>query len=123
MDVVLGGNEMKQSFTRRVLGATAATLAVLALGSSPPASAADAPYDVLVFSRTAGFRHDAIPAGIQTIRELGTANGFSVTATEDPAAFSTAGLASYEAGAFLHHNRAGLTATQRAGDQPHSRAP
>src|SRR4051812_36938139 len=28
-------------------------------------------FDVLVFSRTAAFRHDSIPAGIQMIQQLG----------------------------------------------------
>ncbi|GAQ50433.1 ThuA domain-containing protein [Streptomyces acidiscabies] len=93
---------MKRSFTRRVLGSVAATLAVLAFGSSPPAGAADAPYDVLVFSRTAGFRHDSIPAGIKAIRELGAANGFTVTATEDSAQFTAANLAQYETVVFLN---------------------
>jgi type 1 glutamine amidotransferase len=81
--------------------------------ASPAVAAADDPYDVLVFSRTAGFRHDAIPAGIQTIRELGAANGFSVTATEDPAAFTTAGLANYESVVFLNTTGDVLNATQQ----------
>jgi type 1 glutamine amidotransferase len=38
---------------------------------------------VLVFSKTAGYRHDSIPAGIRAIRELGAAHDFAVTATED----------------------------------------
>ena len=38
---------------------------------------------VLVFSKTAGFRHDSIPQGIAAIQALGTANGFTVDATED----------------------------------------
>lgn len=38
---------------------------------------------VLVFSRTAGYRHEAIPAGIAAIRSLGAADGFAVAATED----------------------------------------
>ncbi|MFI1393584.1 ThuA domain-containing protein [Streptomyces sp. NPDC020681] len=66
------------------------------------ARAAEADYDVLVFSRTAGFRHDSIPAGIDAIRALGTANGFAVTATEDSAAFTPDGLAGYEAVVFLN---------------------
>ena len=78
------------------------TLALIA-GSltATPAHAADSHYDVLVFSKTAGFRHDAIPAGIQAIRDLGAANNFSVTATEDAAAFTTANLAQYESVVFL----------------------
>ena len=67
-------------------------LAALMLLPAPVVAAADDPYDVLVFSRTAGFRHDSIAAGTQAIRELGAANGFTVTATEDPATFTAAGL-------------------------------
>ncbi len=88
----------------RKLIAGAAALVAVAAGTftASPAAAADAPYDVLVFSKTAGFRHDAIPVGIQTIRDLGAANSFTVTATEDAAAFSAANLAPYEAVVFLN---------------------
>ncbi|MBB5081775.1 ThuA domain-containing protein [Nonomuraea endophytica] len=48
----------------------------------PMLVAADPAYQVLVFSKTAGFRHDSIPAGVQAIRDLGAANNFTVTATE-----------------------------------------
>nr|WP_233412474.1 ThuA domain-containing protein [Nucisporomicrobium flavum] len=81
--------------------------------ATPAAAAADDPYDVLVFSRTAGFRHDSIPAGTTAIRELGAANGFSVTATEDPAVFTTAGLAPYEAVVFLNTTGDVLNAAQQ----------
>ncbi|MEV7326634.1 ThuA domain-containing protein [Micromonospora sp. NPDC093244] len=99
---------------RPVLGAAMAALAVLACTTpATPASAADAPYDVLVFSKTAGFRHDAIPVGIQTIRDLGAANNFTVTATEDAAAFTTANLAQYEAVVFLNTTGDVLNASQQ----------
>jgi type 1 glutamine amidotransferase len=89
-------------------------LAALVLLPAPAVAAvADDPYDVLVFSRTAGFRHDSIAVGTQTIRDLGTANGFSVTATEDPAAFSTANLANYEAVVFLNTTGDVLNPTQQ----------
>jgi type 1 glutamine amidotransferase len=98
----------------RKLIAGAATLVALAACTftASPASAADAPYDVLVFSKTAGFRHDAIATGIQTIRDLGAANSFTVTATEDAAAFTTANLAQYEAVVFLNTTGDVLNATQ-----------
>ncbi|MFG2356325.1 ThuA domain-containing protein [Streptomyces sp. NPDC048521] len=91
--------------TRRGLGALA--LAVACALSLPAGTAqaapdeADAAFDVLVFSKTAGFRHDSIPAGIDALRSLGTQNGFSVTATEDASAFTPSNLASYEAVVFL----------------------
>src|SRR3954469_22044600 len=47
---------------------------------------------VLVFSKTAAFRHDSIPQGIAAIQALGAANGFSVTATEDSTQFTEANL-------------------------------
>ncbi|MEV6597296.1 ThuA domain-containing protein [Actinoplanes sp. NPDC051346] len=79
-----------------------------------PAIAADDPYDVLVFSRTTGFRHDSIAAGTQAVRELGAQNSFSVTATEDPAVFTAAGLAGYEAVVFLNTTGDVLDAGQQA---------
>lgn len=57
---------------------------------------------ILVFSRTEGFRHDSIPAGISLVESLGAANGFAVDATEDAAAFSAANLARYRAVVFLN---------------------
>ncbi|MGC4772318.1 ThuA domain-containing protein [Micromonospora sp. DT44] len=99
---------------RSVVGVGTAVLAVIACTTpATPASAADAPYDVLVFSKTAGFRHDAIPVGIQTIRDLGAANNFTVTATEDAAAFTTSNLAQYEAVVFLNTTGDVLNATQQ----------
>ena len=57
---------------------------------------------VLVFSKTAGFRHDAIPAGVTAVRELGAEGGFDVDATEDAAAFTPSNLARYRAVVFLN---------------------
>lgn len=100
---------------RPVLGAASTALAVLACTiPATPASAADAPYDVLVFSKTAGFRHDSIAVGTQAVRDLGAANSFTVTATEDATAFSTANLARYEAVLFLNTTGDVLDATQQA---------
>lgn len=56
---------------------------------------------VLVFSKTAGFRHDSIPEGIAAVRELGAAHGFSVDATEDATAFTARNLGRYDAVVFL----------------------
>ncbi|MBB5872548.1 type 1 glutamine amidotransferase [Allocatelliglobosispora scoriae] len=97
---------------RSALGVTAAALTVLAMTPSG-ATAADSPYDVLVFSKTAGFRHDSIAVGTQAIRDLGAANSFTVTATEDAAAFTTANLAQYEAVVFLNTTGDVLNDTQQ----------
>ena len=72
------------------LGLLAAAAGAL---SAAPAQAADPLEKVLVFSKTAGFRHDSIPQGIAAVQKLGTENGFTVTATEDATAFTDANLA------------------------------
>ncbi len=66
---------------------------------------------VLVFSRTAGFRHDSIPAGIQAVREL--AGGLPVTATEDPGVFTAGPLTRYAAVVFLNTTGDVLDADQQ----------
>jgi type 1 glutamine amidotransferase len=92
----------------------AALAAATLLLPACPAVAADTPYDVLVFSKTAGFRHDSIAVGTQAIRDLGAANSFTVTATEDANAFTTANLAQYEVIVFLNTTGDVLNATQQA---------
>jgi cytochrome c len=71
--------------------------------SSPSGSTASIPpaFSVLVYSKTEGFRHDSIPAGIAAIRQLGQQRGFSVDATEDGEAFADAALAKYKVVVFL----------------------
>lgn len=68
--------------------------------ATPPQPAAK-PFRVLVFSRTAGFRHDSIPDGIAAIKQLGQDNGFDVDATEDPTTFTDDKLAPYTEVIFL----------------------
>ncbi|MDT7727047.1 MAG: cytochrome c [Actinomycetota bacterium] len=65
------------------------------------APAADPAFKALVFSKTAGFRHTSIPAGIAAIQKLGQENNFAVDATEDGAAFTEANLAQYKVVIFL----------------------
>lgn len=69
---------------------------------------------VLVFTRTTGYRHDSIPAGIAALCELGAAGGFAVTVTEEPAAFTPGRLAGYRAVVFLSTSGDVLDAAGRA---------
>ncbi|MFF5970943.1 ThuA domain-containing protein [Streptomyces sp. NPDC012769] len=78
----------------------------------------DAPVDratkrVLVFSRTAGFRHDSIPAGITALKELGAGSDIVVDATEEPRQFTTNNLARYDAVVFLSTTGDVLTTDQQ----------
>ncbi|MFW6691180.1 ThuA domain-containing protein [Streptomyces sp. MAR4 CNX-425] len=102
---------------RLALVAAAVLLTAMALNSSP--AVAEKPADksegehVLVFSKTAGFRHDSIPDGIATIRELGAENGFTVDATEDSGAFTPGNLQQYDAVVFLSTTGDVLNASQQ----------
>ncbi|WP_063910128.1 ThuA domain-containing protein [Herbidospora yilanensis] len=88
-----------------------------ALSAVPTAAGAAPLTKVLVFSKTAGFRHDSIPTGIAAIQQLGAANGFTVTATEDAAQFTTADLAQYQAVVWLSTTGDVLNAAQQTAFQ------
>ena len=53
---------------------------------------------LLVYTRTTGYRHDSIPAGVGALSSL---DGYSVDATEDPAMFRAGILRDYAAIVFL----------------------
>ncbi|MEH0934707.1 ThuA domain-containing protein [Micromonospora psammae] len=97
-----------------MVAALTAALLAGSLAPAPPALAADPAYQVLVFSKTAGFRHDSIAVGTQAVRDLGAANNFTVTATEDAAAFTTTNLARFRAVVFLNTTGDVLDATQQS---------
>jgi type 1 glutamine amidotransferase len=72
---------------------------------------------VLVFSKTAGFRHSSISNGIAAIQQMAATNNFEVTATEDAAQFSDAGLAPFQVVVFLNTTGDVLDTDQEAAFQ------
>jgi acetyl esterase len=74
---------------------------VCLLGFAQPNNAAPLPR-VLVFSKTAAYRHDSISAGVTAVRELAIDAGFIVDATEDAAVFTPENLARYRAVVLLN---------------------
>ena len=56
---------------------------------------------ILIFSKTAGWRHDSIPAGIAALQKIATDQGLHADATEDAAQFTADNLARYRAVVFL----------------------
>lgn len=65
-----------------------------------------APFKVLIFSRTKGFRHESIPAGIAALQRLAesstsSSTPFSIEATEDPQVFNSVKLSEYRVIVFL----------------------
>jgi type 1 glutamine amidotransferase len=73
--------------------------------ASSPAEPADTdapdPPRVLVFSKTAGFRHESIGPATEAITALGADHGVEVVATEDAAMFGADRLAGFDAVVFL----------------------
>jgi len=60
------------------------------------------PPRVLLFSKTAGYRHASIDVGKAALIKLGAANGFVVDTTENAARISEDSLQRYSAVVFLH---------------------
>jgi type 1 glutamine amidotransferase len=81
-------------------GSTAAGAASSGAGGSS-GGAAGKGVSLLVFSRTVGFRHDSIPAGVQALTKLAAERGWQLSATEEASRFSDDGLSSYDAVIFL----------------------
>jgi type 1 glutamine amidotransferase len=67
--------------------------ATLVLGAQKPR--------LLIFSKTAGYHHASIAAGIAAIQKMGKENGFDVDTTTDAALFSGKNLKRYAALIFL----------------------
>ena len=68
---------------------------------------------VLAFTKTAGFRHQSIEKGVQTLRELGRENGFIVLQTESSEDFNEDNLKNYKLVVFLNTTMDVLDAGQQ----------
>ena len=69
---------------------------------------------ILVFSKTAGFRHESIEAGKKAMIRIGEEEGFTVDTTEDASAFTEENLKNYSAVVFLSTSGDFLDAYQQA---------
>ena len=71
-----------------------------------------AKFNVLVFSKTAAFRHSNIDEGITAIKLLGSQQNFTVDAIEDASLFTDAFLSRYDA--VIWNSTTGRRAQRRA---------
>src|SRR5690606_342041 len=69
---------------------------------------------ILVFSKTAGFRHSSIETGAKAIVKMGQEKGFTVDTTENSAVFNDDSLKKYSAVVFLNTTGDVLNAAQEA---------
>lgn len=73
-------------------------------------TAAAAQQKVLLYSRTAGFRHDSIPNAIAAIEKLGKKHNFETVSSEDPLKFEKKGwLKQFDALVFISVSGEALT--------------
>ncbi|MEJ3750838.1 ThuA domain-containing protein [Actinomycetes bacterium KLBMP 9797] len=105
---------------RRLALCLATIVAAVGFTTVPASAAAD--FNVLIFSKTAGFRHDSIPAGITAIQQLGAQNNFTVETTEDAAQFTAANLARFQAVVWLSTTGDVLNASQQAAFEAYVRS-
>lgn len=104
-------------------------LAVLALaglsgcasGTTPTAPAAPTPA-ILVFYKTAGFKHESIPVGRAAIQKLGQENGIKVDTTANAGAFTADNLKQYDAVVFLSTTQDVLNDAQQTAFEQYIRA-
>lgn len=75
---------------------------------------AQAPDRVLIFSRTAGFRHDSITVGAKAIADLATQLGLQSEWSQDPSVFTDADLARFGVVIFLSTTGDVLDGAQQA---------
>jgi type 1 glutamine amidotransferase len=59
------------------------------------------PLKIIVFSKTIGYRHESIPKGIETLKELAAENGWEIFATEDSTEFTSSNLKKFNLIIFL----------------------
>jgi len=101
---------------RRILG-LGLPLFILATplaAAAQPAAGDDASQQLLIFSRTAGFRHGSIEVGVPAIAALAEQHDVAVHATEDPAYFTDENLARFDAVIFVSTTGEFLGEEQRA---------
>ena len=106
----LPGGSIVSTVMAAFFGVSMALTAPIAQPSSTQAT----DFAVLVFSKTAGFRHESIAAGISAVSALGEQNRFRVAATEDAAAFTDQNLGRYRVVMFLNTTGDVLDQNQQA---------
>jgi cytochrome c len=84
---------------KKVLGALLTVLALIIVSCGN--NKREGNPKVLVFSKTMGFKHASIPAGIAALQKLGMENGFEVDTTKNADLFTEENLAQYAAVIFL----------------------
>lgn len=87
---------------------------LMLLAATQPSLAQNTQFRVLLYTKTAGFHHESIHAGVAAIRALGERHHFTITWEESARVFTDAGLERYQAIIFLNTTGDILDADQQA---------
>jgi uncharacterized protein len=115
----------KMLFASVLAGLSAVLFAMCASGSEKETRMIEyeeSEYNLLVFTKTAGWRHDSIEAGIEAVMKLGQEHGFSLTLTEDNTYFTPGNLVRYDAVLFLNTTETVFEDPQREAFKEYIRA-
>ncbi len=112
---------MKHLLWTVIIVITVSGLAAVACQPQPEASEPP-PSRILVMSKTAGFRHGSIDAGVKSLQRLGERHGFAVDVTEDAGVFTAQRLAAYEVVVFNNTTGDILDRTQEAAFEAYIRS-
>ena len=74
----------------------------------------DTPANLLIFSKSAGFRHESISSGIKMLYDLSKNQNWVITATEDASIFNEKSLPQFDVVVFMNPTGDGLTDSQQA---------
>ena len=83
---------------KKILGALVLMLLITACNSTKKTVGTK---QVLVFTKTMGWRHGSIEKGVATLKEIGAQEGWQITQSEDSLAFNTENLAKTDLVIFL----------------------
>ena len=89
------------------------SLLLVSLAWEKPYEYKEEEISMLVFSKTAGFRHGSISNGIQALEQMAAEKGFMVTFTEDAEEFTEEKLQTYRVIVFLNTTRDILNESQQ----------
>lgn len=98
---VIGGAVCLYACARNAKTVTQTTVTTTTTVTQTTPAASPTPKRVLVFSKTKGWKHASIPAGIAAFQKLGRENNFRVDTTKDAAYFTDDNLRRYNAVVFL----------------------
>ncbi|MEU7799083.1 ThuA domain-containing protein [Micromonospora arborensis] len=110
------------AFAALIPATTAAAAPGTAAAPRPAAAAQPQKTAVLVFHGPVAEQQDPVSRAVDTIKQLGAAHDIDVTATTDPAVFTTAGLSAYRSVVFLSATGAALNRDQESALQSYMKA-